>query len=288
MIESKNIIYLPSKIKIALTGLLITLFLASLFVSIVLVLTEDKTDTILFCLSLAQLTCGAILVGAIAIYSERDAGIKVIRGQANDFLDITVAEALEQVSITDDRHQNFHFFKLDKPSDGQPNSQKRDIFGRIYSGKFIDQNGTEIRFKLWCGLNVYRIFAIYWLKNDFLNPSFVDWRKHNTEHYESIEDDPTEQALAIAYSAWLQSQVFKFTFGSIDKLGFSTNFEPVRCDSEWYTSMWFTVTTDQDLLANPSLKLFWAQDLAMMTESYVRTALRQGLNIDSPIDPGPL
>ena len=42
------------------------------------------------------------------------------------------------------------------------------------------------------------------------------------------------------------------------------------------------------LLTNPLQKLFWSQDVAMMTESFMRTALRNGLNLTTRCKPAPL
>ena len=42
------------------------------------------------------------------------------------------------------------------------------------------------------------------------------------------------------------------------------------------------------LLTNPLQKLFWSQDVAMMTESFIRTALRNGLNLARRCKPAPL
>ena len=39
---------------------------------------------------------------------------------------------------------------------------------------------------------------------------------------------------------------------------------------------------------NPLQKLFWSQDVAMMTESFIRTALRNGLNLTTRCKPAPL
>ena len=46
--------------------------------------------------------------------------------------------------------------------------------------------------------------------------------------------------------------------------------------------------TEPDLLTNPLQKLFWSQDVAMMTESFIRTALRNGLNLTTRCRPAPL
>ena len=40
--------------------------------------------------------------------------------------------------------------------------------------------------------------------------------------------------------------------------------------------------------SSPLQKLFWSQDVAMMTESFIRTALRNGLNLTTRCRPAPL
>jgi hypothetical protein len=45
---------------------------------------------------------------------------------------------------------------------------------------------------------------------------------------------------------------------------------------------------DQAILGNPAEQLFWMQDVAMMTQSVIRTAVREGINLYTTTEPGPL
>jgi hypothetical protein len=82
--------------------------------------------------------------------------------------------------------------------------------------------------------------------------------------------------------------VFQFTFGGAQKVGFSTNFESFTSPggAQLY-SIWSSIKLEQNLLLQPSERLFWMQDIAMMTESFWRTAIRNNIVIATE-EPSPL
>ena len=45
---------------------------------------------------------------------------------------------------------------------------------------------------------------------------------------------------------------------------------------------------EQAILGNPAGQLFWVQDIAMMTQSVARTALRNNIVLYTNTEPGPL
>ena len=47
------------------------------------------------------------------------------------------------------------------------------------------------------------------------------------------------------------------------------------------------IFADDDMIVDPKRKLFWAQDVAMMTQSFLRTALRRSdvIDLSLPFDP---
>lgn len=127
-----------------------------------------------------------------------------------------------------------------------------DIFGAAYELS----SGSQM-LKLWVGLNVSRIFVILWL--DAQGDSIDELKRR-----------------------------FEFTFGGAEKVGYHTFYEPAQVsEGVSVVSIWSTVETGKNLLAQPSDRLFWVQDVAMMVESFWRTAIRHGL-ATSKHDPSPL
>lgn len=59
-------------------------------------------------------------------------------------------------------------------------------------------------------------------------------------------------------------------------------------DGEPIASIWLTAPAEKGLLTNPTEKLFWAQDIAMMTGSFLRAALRNGIELRTDAKAAPL
>lgn len=130
----------------------------------------------------------------------------------------------------------------------------KDIFGRL-----LRMENGDYKFDVWVGLNVKRLFVIYFI--------------------------PVRDELSIEKA----KKIFEFTFGGAEKVGFQANYEEAKVNGENILSIWLTADTDEDLLSNPQEKLFWAQDIAMMTESFLRTANRNNLDLKlNSSSPGPL
>jgi hypothetical protein len=111
-------------------------------------------------------------------------------------------------------------------------------------------------------LNVYRIFVIY----------FVDATGQGQGYTDVLRE------------------VFKYTFGGAEKIGFHTFYERASPDGDDVVSIWMSATAKESFLTSPTEKLFWAQDIAMMTQSFLRTALRyhQTVKLVTTSEPGPL
>jgi hypothetical protein len=73
-------------------------------------------------------------------------------------------------------------------------------------------------------------------------------------------------------------------------LGYDIYYEQSEVEGERFVSIWTTVSADDDMIVDPKRKLFWAQDVAMMTQSFLRTALRRSdvIDVSLPFDPRPL
>lgn len=130
---------------------------------------------------------------------------------------------------------------------------RTDIFGAGYRL----ENGAD-SLRLWVGLNVSRLIVIYWI---------------------AAKDGMNEQRAA---------EVFRYTFGGAAKVGFDVFYERTRTPGgEEIVSIWATAKANDSLLALPAERLFWMQDVAMMTESFWRTAKRHGV-VPTLAEPSPL
>lgn len=130
---------------------------------------------------------------------------------------------------------------------------RKDIFGRV-----LEMHSPKLTFRVWVGHNVRRLFVIYFVP------------------------------LSECVTAERLQQVFTHTFGGSEQSGFKVNFESASIGDNKFVSIWLTTDTSSDLLYNPREKLYWAQDVAMMTESFLRTAHRNAIGVEGTIEPGPL
>jgi hypothetical protein len=303
-IDSSNFVYIPNGIKFAVAGILAASLLASLAVSLFFAIGKGKDDIAIFALSFAQLCALSLAVGLVALYSEREAGISLLQKKADNFLDGTMQQGLEKITISDPTSKATINLVVHRRGAGQHRAgaettdiAKKDIFGRLYTCRIGEgKNALIPTFKLWLGLNVYRIFVIYLIEVQPDNAHFAAWRANRVSSAAapgphgrdtSANGDDTS-ARDADFATWLREEAFKFTFGGAEKVGYSANFECVQFGADRLVSIWLTVEAAPNFLTNPAQKLFWSQDIAMMTESYIRTALRHELELQVVHSPGPI
>lgn len=264
MLESSQIIYLARGTKISLAILaafimVLTLYTISLFFG-----REGYADYVLVGASLLNTMVIVIFVGGILFFGERDANISDLKRRSDDYLKRIVGDALRHISIPEagiygmdcrvyERKENigrvFHISAI----------QKKTL--RNSASTLVNTESDVYRAKIWIGLNVYRFLIIY---------------------YVPIPDDD------LALRASELEQVFKFTLTGAKTVGYSSVFQPTHVESEALCSIWLVANAEKDILTDPKSKLFWAQDIAMMTESFLRAAYHNDIPFCSKADPGPL
>lgn len=221
---------------------------SAIYISLSFVGIPDHSDWILLSLSLAQLAATALVISLVLIFGEREANL-------NYLIDKTEALLLKNLPKTLSRIEDSHGQKVNVEV-----SKINNIFGANYNLKT-----DNIKTKMWVGFNVDRIIVAYFIKD--------------TGSVESIKN------------------TFKYTFGGAESVGYKINFEEatIKNSEEKVLSIWCTWPAIQDssnisteLLGNPEKKLFIIQDIAMMTQSFIRTAERNSVNILTAADPGPL
>lgn len=248
MIDSKKIIYLPKWIKILTIATLILCLASAIYVCLAYVGVPEHSDWILLSLSLAQLAATALIISLVLIFGEREENIEYLKEKTNLFLQTQLPKVLNKIEDSTGKTIETTTSKIN------------NIFGANYELKTAN---TQI--KMWVGINVDRVIISYFIER--------------TISTERIKD------------------IFKYTFGGAESVGYKVNFEEAKTIShnEEVLSIWCTWPTISDssqlatdLLSNPEKKLFIIQDIAMMTQSFLRTAERQDINAYPASDPGPL
>jgi hypothetical protein len=242
--DAKKLVYVPAwSRKVAIFGLL-SLLATSIFVAVYILVCKGDVGGLIFSLSIAQTTATGLVLLLILLFSTRDENMNDLIRRSDEFVTIHVLRELGKITVP---HLGISRFDV-------IDAGKKDIFGHLFVLK-----SEQLTFKVWIGLNVHRVFAIYFVKSD--------GSKEFPEKMKSI---------------------YGFTFGGAQKVGFVPTYEPFLFQGEPFLSIWLAAPTEKDLLTNPVEKLFWAQDIAMMTESFIRTSLRSGVELQTAVDPGPL
>jgi len=253
MFDSVGLIHVSQKIRNIVLCLLGLALISAVAMTGFYVIADNPKDPkyadwILLSMSVVQITLAGIAGAFILFFSEREVGTDVLQKKTDYFLTELLPVVLAKVSPSyDQRHIGSRVTKLGRS----------DIFGAAYELSC----GTQ-KMKLWLGLNVSRIIVIYWI--------------------EANTGDDLKQTIADI------QKTFFFTFEGAKKVGYSTNFEPATSPANKpIVSIWSNIMLEQNLLLQPSDRLFWMQDIAMMTESFWRTAIRNKVQL-SLEEPSPL
>lgn len=248
MIDSKKIIYLPSWIKITIISALILCLGVAVFISISFVGVPDHSDWILLSLSLAQVAATALVISLVLIFGEREANLGILTSKTERLLLTHLPQTLARI---EDSH-------------GKKPTISVSAINNIFGANYILET-ENIKTKMWVGLNVDRIIIAYFIKS--------------SESADTIKN------------------IFQYTFGGAESVGYKVNFEEatIKTSGEKILSIWCTWPAIQngsnlstELISNPEKKLFIIQDIAMMTQSFIRTAERNSISILTDTDPGPL
>lgn len=248
MIDSKKVIYLPKWIKISVISALAVCLIASIYISLSFVGVPDHSDWILLSLSIAQLAATALVISLVLIFGEREANLQFLINKTESLLRVQLPKMLGRV---EDSAGNKAEVTV---------SEINNIFGANY---VLKTPNTQM--KMWVGFNVDRIIIAYFIPNIAHTPPVKD--------------------------------IFQYTFGGAESVGYKVNFEEATSldSGEDVLSIWCTWPAIQDssqlsteLLSNPEKKLFIIQDIAMMTQSFIRTAERNAVPLQTQCDPGPL
>lgn len=255
-IDRDYIIYLPPVWRYVLFGLLALLGLVALSGGIYYLITGKSSDRVVSLISVAQTAIGAAVVILIVAFSEKNLSVTRLNQKTNDFLENILAESLRRIEIPQLSKNNTAAVNIIQRAESI-HGKRKDIFGVNYELQL-----ESFKMKMWVGINVKRIFVIYFI----LQP----------------QDQHKDDFLKYC------KEIFRFTFDGASKVGYSTNFEPAKINEENLISIWSTVTAEQVILGSPAEQLFWAQDIAMMTQSVARTAVRNDICLMTKADPGPL
>jgi len=251
-LDADQIVYLPRWARFAVMTVLGALALSACAAGIAFFFFPDMRNEISPTFAVAQTAAGAFAVVLFVLFAERQLSTDKLLAKTDSFLEKQIVEVLRKIEVPQIRAG--HTLNVNVVArEHTVHGGRKDIFGANYE-LWLE----HYRMRMWIGINVKRLSVIYFAK-----------------------------AASQADAADLENKL-RFTFGGAAKLGYDTNFQYVELGGEQLVSIWTTVMADQAILGNPAEQLFWMQDVAMMTQSMIRTAVRDGIDLYTTTEPGPL
>ena len=253
MIDSRALLNVGQRVRILvltilMLGLAAGLSIVAYYLWFARHLPEPRyNDAILLGFSLIQLMATALVIALVGFYGESEATTHDLMARTRRFLATSVVESLSRVTA-------------DPMAKAEATSVTCDGLIDIFGAGYKLESG-RYTLRMWVGLNVRRLIVVYWIDA-------------------GGEADASTMAGRVA-------ELFRFTFQGAGKVGWATNYETAVVGERPIVSIWSTVEAGENLLTHPAERLFWVQDVAMMTESAWRTAIRNGLTF-SQHSPRPL
>ncbi|HEY4541249.1 MAG TPA: hypothetical protein VIG66_02620 [Noviherbaspirillum sp.] len=251
-LDAQQIVYLPRWARWMVMGVLGLLAICAGVAGIGFFFISDQLDAVAPLLAIAQTAAGAFAVVLFVLFAERQLSTDRLHARTDQFLEHHMRDALAKIEIPQVKRGHTVQVNVLKRADTIHGGRK-DIYGANYQ-LFLE----NFRMRMWVGINVRRIGVIYFVKAE---------SEADAERFRNI---------------------FRFTFGGAEKLGYAVNFEYAEIDGEKLVSIWTTVQAGHTILGDPAEQLFWVQDVAMMTQSLIRTAVRHNIELYTQREPGPL
>lgn len=252
-LDAQQVIYLPRWARFAVIAVLAILAVSACATAVVFLLArQDLKETVVPLMSIAQTAAGAFAIVVFALFAEKQLSTKRLHLKTDEFLEVHLKEALRRIELPSVRKDTTVSVEVLERAQ-TVHGRRKDIYGACFQLQL-----ETFQMRMWVGINVKRLGVIY-----FANATSAE----DTQRFKDI---------------------FKFTFGGAETVGYTTHFEYVILDGEPIVSMWSTAVAENAVLGNPAEQLFWVQDVAMMTQSLARTALRNGVSLNTLVEPGPL
>lgn len=251
-LDAKQVIYLPLWARYGVMAILGLLAITACFTAVGFYFFPQHRNEVTPILSIAQTAAGGFAVVLFVLFAERQLSTPRLHQKTDEFLEKHMVDALSKIEIPQIKQGHTVNVNVVKREDTVHGGRK-DIYGANYHISL-----EQFRMQMWIGINVKRLSVIF----------FTEAQSEND-------------------ISRLQ-EIFKFTFGGAAKLGYEVNFEFAEIGEEKLISIWTTVMAENAILGNPAEQLFWVQDVAMMTQSVIRTAIRNKINLNTRHEPSPL
>lgn len=248
MSANRLIVHLPRWLRWSLLGVL-TLLVIGFSVSIFVgVGREDFSHWLPPSVSIVQIALTALAYVVLLFFTESSQRVDALQRQSDRVLTRLLPDCLRRVADHGGAQASVRV--------GEPSG----IVGRAY-----ELDTAHARLRMWIGLNVHRVIVAYFCELPF-------------------PDDPQR-------SLEYMREKFAGTISGARAVGYGEpNFQLEEIDGHRFASVWLTWNLEdrEDFLTHTPSQLFFAQDIALMTQSFLRTGQRHGIVLATPFEPMPL
>ena len=198
--------------------------------------------------AIVQIALTAMAYVVLLFFTESSQRVESLKRQSDRVLTRLLPDCLQRVA---DQQGERVSVQVGEPS---------GIVGRAY-----DLATPHARLRMWVGLNVQRVVVAYFCELPF----------------------PEEPQRSLDY----MKEKFAGTLSGARSVGYGEpNLLLEEIDGHRFASMWLTwnLKDQEDFLTHTPSQLFFAQDIALMTQSFLRSGQRHGIVLSTPFEPMPL
>lgn len=247
MNDAGKIIYTPLWLRALAIVVLSTALLISFYAILVFINQTDRETYVLTAMALAQISASGLVLLLIVFYSRREVGMKGIVSKNDLFLSKELPEALKKIS----RHHVFDW------SVRKSISLKVDhVPGELLAFYELKVKHSVIRMSV--SFNVRRMVVIY----HFPSPESGD-----LDHLEQIFETVISGAKNAGYDFAIRVSNFGYTDGS-----------------QYNTLYFYCNNLPDDFLLDPLQKLYWVNDVSLMTRSVLIDTIKHAIPTDRASD----
>lgn len=252
--EAGSLLHLPRKLKQGIALVLAVGFCASTGF-LVFVIAREPADSPLLpsAISLFQFIATGSALSVIAFFSSKNIDSTELLAQTSRFLVEEMPLAFRSALIVRPMNEENWSVTNWVAQVSQAVVQTDHVRGTASATYSVQAFGAKIRLRVT--LNAFRFVVLY----------YIAMRKHSPADIEKIIDLVTAGAKTVGYSHRV-----------------ATN-PGLEGEGEWI-EVYFYKTTDKDLLLDTSSRLFWSQDIAVMTKSMLLQLQRGRVSLEDSDD----
>ena len=245
--EAGSLLHLPKILKRCIAVTLGLGFAGSVFFLVFVIIKKPEDSTLLSsAISLFQFVSTGSALSVIAFFSTKNIGTAELLAQTSRFLVDEMPAALRSSLILRPLQED-KWSITDSLGDVAKAVVNTDhVLGTPSATYAVQAFGAKIKFRIT--LNAFRFVVLYYIPR--LN--------HSPEDLEKILDMVTLGAKTVGYTHRITTNV------------------SIENQTPW-VEVYFYKTTDKDLLLDSSSRLFWSQDIAVMTKSMLIQLQRGGV-----------